>query len=161
MALAALGSDPDAVASRIDVDPGYEKALAGALGPDLAVGTDPASPAVWTGAAVRGPGHPEGSEPLSARVRGVPQLAERLASVGVVATAGEADAMAAGLVPGKQIGCTLAPARDAGYIMMIDVFVLSRTADPSVRAGQELLAHTMQDPQIQAKLAQRLGESGS
>ena len=103
LALAALGSDPDAVASRIDVDPGYEKALAGALGPDLAVGTDPASPAVWTGAAVRGPGHPEGSEPLSARVRGVPQLAERLASVGVVATAGEADAMAAGLVPGQRV----------------------------------------------------------
>lgn len=103
LALAALGSDPDAVASRIDVDPGYEKALAGALGPDLAVGTDPASPAVWTADSVRGPGHPEGSEPLSGRVRGVPQLAERLASVGVVSTMAEADDVAARLRPGQRV----------------------------------------------------------
>jgi glucose/mannose transport system substrate-binding protein len=65
--------------------------------------------------------------------------------------------VAAGLEPGKEIGCALAPASEASYIMMIDAFVFSRTHDESVRAGQALFARTIQEPAIQATLAQRLG----
>ena len=127
LALAALGSDPDAVASRVDVDGGYEKALAGALGPDLAIGTDPEAPATWTGHAVRGPGHPAGTRPLSDHVRGVPQLSERLASVGVVDSREEADRVAPGLRPGQRV---VSP---DGYMRRWDGFRADLGDDASAR----------------------------
>jgi chromosome segregation protein len=127
LALAALGSDPDAVASRVDVDGGYEKALAGALGSDLAVGTDPHAPATWTGQAVHGPGHPAGTRPLSDHVRGVPELSGRLAAVGVVGSREEADSVASRLQPGQRV---VSP---DGYMRRWDGFRADLGDDASAR----------------------------
>ena len=127
LALAALGSDPDAVASRIEVDAGYEKALAGALGSDLAIGTDAGSAAAWTGEAVRGPGHPRGTRPLSDHVRGVPEISERLGSVGVVESRTEADLVAPSLGPGQRV---VAP---DGYMRRWDGFRADLGDDASAR----------------------------
>ncbi len=71
----------------ITVDKGYENALGAALGDDLDAPVDPSAPMRWTGAGVdrRDPALPEGVEPLAAHVQAPPELARRLAQIGVVA----------------------------------------------------------------------------
>jgi glucose/mannose transport system substrate-binding protein len=65
--------------------------------------------------------------------------------------------VAAGMTPGKQIGCILAPAPEPAFIMLVDVFVFAPTADPDTLGGQRLFARTVRDPQIQAEFSRRLG----
>ncbi len=73
----------------ISVDPGYENALAAALGDDLGAATDDAAPAHWsrlgeTSGEMAPATLPPGIRPLSDFVRAPTQLTRRLASIGVV-----------------------------------------------------------------------------
>ncbi|WP_438275358.1 chromosome segregation protein SMC [Nitrobacter sp.] len=71
----------------ISVDKGYEKAIGAVLGDDLDAPVDKSAPMRWTGAAVTGddPTLPESVESLAAHVQAPPELARRLAQIGVVA----------------------------------------------------------------------------
>jgi glucose/mannose transport system substrate-binding protein len=69
----------------------------------------------------------------------------------------KSEILAAGMTPGREIGCVLAPAKDNAYIMMIDVFVFSPTQNLAVQAGQALFASTLQDLPVQVRLAQHMG----
>jgi chromosome segregation protein len=75
-----------AVLERIRVARGYETALGAALGEDLDAPVDPRAPAHWSGmAAVSGDAAlPQGVEPLARRVEAPPELARRLAQIGIV-----------------------------------------------------------------------------
>ncbi len=70
----------------VEVDPGYENALAAALGDDLGAATDEAAPTHWShlGCSPTDDKLPEGVRPLSDFVRAPAQLARRLAAIGVV-----------------------------------------------------------------------------
>ena len=70
----------------IDVDQGYENALAAALGDDLGAATDEAAPAHWSrlGNDALSIALPAGATPLSDFVRAPAQLNRRLAAIGVV-----------------------------------------------------------------------------
>ncbi|MEM9706850.1 MAG: chromosome segregation protein SMC [Pseudomonadota bacterium] len=80
------------VIDAVRVEPGYERALAAALGDDLAAGMDPSAPAFWSqleaqtsdGFNAQGPALPVGATPLSAFVEAPPALHKRLAAIGVV-----------------------------------------------------------------------------
>ncbi|MGE0408436.1 MAG: chromosome segregation protein SMC [Amphiplicatus sp.] len=78
-----------ALIESIEVDPGYETALAAALGDDLIASIDAAAPAHWSslgGTALDGtPDLPGGAAPLSRFVKAPPALSRRLAAIGVVA----------------------------------------------------------------------------
>jgi len=96
-ALAALEAEARALARAVEsgpgkgaiaavrAQPGYERALAAALGDDLEAPIGAEGPRVWTGAAVQpgDPALPEGLKPLAAHVDAPPQLARRLAQIGV------------------------------------------------------------------------------
>ena len=71
----------------VTVEKGFEKALGAVLGDDLDAPVDPSAPMHWTlaGASDEDPTLPEGIEPLAARVQAPPELARRLAQIGVVA----------------------------------------------------------------------------
>lgn len=69
----------------------------------------------------------------------------------------KSEILAAGLTPGREIGCVLTPGNDPAYIMMADVFAFAVTNDRSARAGQLLFAQTVEDSAVQAELARRLG----
>jgi chromosome segregation protein len=117
-----------AVLDQIAVERGFETALGAALGDDLGASTDLAAPAHW-GTAPDGsadPGLPEGAFPLSAVVRAPPQLARRLAQIGVVE-----DAAAHALVPLLKPGQRLVSRK--GAIWRWDGFVASAEA-PSAAA---------------------------
>lgn len=90
-AVARLAAIPEAAArsalARVRAEPGYERALAAALGDDLdaAVGERDAV-RVWMGASYEADPPLQGVESLAARVTAPPELARRLAQVGVVET---------------------------------------------------------------------------
>lgn len=63
---------------------------------------------------------------------------------------------AAGLEPGREIGCVLAPGQQEAYIMMVDAFAFAASVNPAVRNGQLLFARALQDPAIQAEFTRRL-----
>ena len=69
----------------------------------------------------------------------------------------KSEIIAAGLTPGKEIGCALTPAAQDAYIMMIDGFAFSPTASPAVSAGQARFAQTLRDPAVHVPLAQKMG----
>ena len=88
-ALAAARSDEDRVLDQIRVAPGYEAALAAALGDDLDAGTDQDAARSWGGAAVVAKGDPAlpaGATPLAEYVKAPAALARRLGQVAVVTT---------------------------------------------------------------------------
>jgi len=86
-AIAGHGSGDRAI-DRIGVAPGYERALAAALGDDLQAGIGDAGPVRWAGAAILpvDPPLPDGCEPLAAHVTAPDALARRLAQIGVAET---------------------------------------------------------------------------
>ena len=100
------------IADRVETHAGYEAALAAALGDDLDAGpADSVGARRWGGVgagvasgevAVTDPALPSGAEPLAARVSAPPELARRLAQIGVVA-ADAAPALAAQLQPGQRL----------------------------------------------------------
>jgi len=91
----------------IDVQPGYEAALAAALGDDLDVPLDEAAPAHWRALppAEGFAGLPDGVAALSQFVQAPDALARRLAQIGVV-DAGAGDALQAGLATGQRLVST-------------------------------------------------------
>ncbi len=69
----------------LTVEKGYEAALGAALGDDLEAPIDPASPIRWAGASADSdPELPAGAEPLARHVTAPPEMARRLAQIGVI-----------------------------------------------------------------------------
>jgi len=89
-ALAAARSDEGRILDQLRVKPGYEAALAAALGDDLDAGTDRHAPRSWGGAdtAKDDPPLPAGTKPLAEYVKAPAALARRLAQVAVAETDG-------------------------------------------------------------------------
>ncbi|WP_298668782.1 AAA family ATPase, partial [uncultured Sphingomonas sp.] len=88
-------SGRDRLLDHVRATPGYERALAAALGDDLEVGLDIAAQAHWAGAAAL-PGDPApAGDALAAHVAAPPQLARRLAQI-IVVPADDGRALAVG-----------------------------------------------------------------
>ena len=70
----------------IEVEPGYENALAAALGDDLSAALDPAAPVYWSTmlSSDANVTLPQGAAPLSRFVKAPAQLMRRLTAIGVV-----------------------------------------------------------------------------
>jgi chromosome segregation protein len=86
LAKALEGGSRDRLLDRVAPRPGYERALAAALGDDLDAGLDPAGERHWAGASTL-PGDPpalDGTHPLGSYVDAPAPLARRLAQVFVV-----------------------------------------------------------------------------
>jgi chromosome segregation protein len=83
---AVEGSSGDRAINHVRADPGYERALAAALGDDLEAAIEGDAPRRWSGAeALPGdPALPTACEPLAAHVSAPPALSRRLGQVGVV-----------------------------------------------------------------------------
>jgi chromosome segregation protein len=83
---AVEGSSGDRAINHVKAAPGYERALAAALGDDLEAALEGEAPRRWLGAEPlpEDPGLPDGCERLADRVHAPPALARRLAQVGVV-----------------------------------------------------------------------------
>jgi chromosome segregation protein len=88
--LESLGDGYRAI-DQIRVEPGYERALAAALGDDLQAGIGKTGVARWVGAQIMAldPPLPDGCEPLAAYVKAPDVLARRLAQIGVAKTDGK------------------------------------------------------------------------
>jgi chromosome segregation protein len=83
----------------VSAAPGYERALAGALGDDLEAPVGEAGPLRWAGADAIGAALPSGCEPLADHVAAPVELAARLAQIGVV----DADDGSIALLPGQRL----------------------------------------------------------
>ncbi|KQN24903.1 chromosome segregation protein [Sphingomonas sp. Leaf33] len=83
LAKAVQPSPRDRLLDRVRPAPGYERALAAALGDDLNAGLDTAAERRWAGAAPQpgDPGPPADTTPLADHVAAPPALARRLAQV--------------------------------------------------------------------------------
>nr|WP_274610716.1 chromosome segregation protein SMC [Rhodothalassium salexigens] len=107
-----------AIAERVRVTPGLEKALGAVLGDDLTAPEDPApdevgdpagtadpSPRAWRALAplADAPALPAGAEPLAAHVDAPPALARRLAQTGLVADRAAGEALLGQLAPGQRL----------------------------------------------------------
>ena len=79
-------SSSDRMIDRLRAAPGYEHALAGALGDDLDASLDAQEAVYWTGAVPQAndPALPTGASSLAAHVTAPPELARRLAQIMVV-----------------------------------------------------------------------------
>lgn len=86
------------------VAPDYEKALGAALGDDLDAPVGDSAPMRWVGVAAdpADPALPDGLAPLTQFVQGPPELARRLAQIGVVARA-DGSRLAGMLKPGQRL----------------------------------------------------------
>jgi glucose/mannose transport system substrate-binding protein len=56
---------------------------------------------------------------------------------------------AAGMKPGADYGCALAPGSGDAYSIAADSFAVPRVTAPDQRAGQELMAHVIMEPAVQ------------
>ena len=83
----------------LEVEPGYEQALAAALGEDLDAAILEDAPTSWRGAEHGAPTFPAGTVVLADVVKAPPELEARLRHVGVVAT----DSLYAPLQPGQRL----------------------------------------------------------
>jgi chromosome segregation protein len=93
-----------AVLDNLTVEKGFETALGAALGDDLEAPVDPLSPMRWAGADIdpTDPVLPDGAEPLGRHVTAPPELARRLAQIGVIERA-DAPRLAKLLKPGQRL----------------------------------------------------------
>jgi len=90
------------VLASIDVEPGYERALAAALGEDIEAATHAEAPARWAGAEMPEPKLPAAAQSLARFVKAPAALAARLALIGVVETK-DGPALAKQLPPGARL----------------------------------------------------------
>ncbi|MFC5066696.1 chromosome segregation SMC family protein [Flaviflagellibacter deserti] len=92
------------VIDKVSVKPGYEAALAAALGEDLTVPDDTSAPIHWGQMDLfdTDPALPDGATPLSSVVDVPPALARRLAQIGIVARA-DARRLQSRLSPGQRL----------------------------------------------------------
>jgi chromosome segregation protein len=88
----------------LTVEKGFEAALGAALGDDLEAPIDPAAAMRWAGAAIdpADPALPAGARALAQHVTAPPELARRLAQIGVVERA-DGSRLAALLKPGQRL----------------------------------------------------------
>jgi len=130
-ALAVAGGGDDGIIVQVRVAPGFEAALAAALGTDLDAPLGPGGPRFWAAAAAPAddPPLPPGMVSLADHVAAPPALARRLHQVGVAADAATADAAAAQLRPGQRLVTT------AGQLWRWDGFHATG-GDGSVTAEQ-------------------------
>ncbi|WP_353216436.1 AAA family ATPase, partial [Sandarakinorhabdus sp.] len=97
------------IADRLMPTPGHESALAAALGEDMDAGpADSAAPRRWAGREISGddPALPNGCTPLLDHVQAPPELARRLAQIGVLIgplTAAPSPAQLLALHPGQRL----------------------------------------------------------
>ncbi|WP_225769399.1 ABC transporter substrate-binding protein [Inquilinus sp. Marseille-Q2685] len=63
----------------------------------------------------------------------------------------------AGLTPGKEFGCVLAPGTQDAYILTVDVFVFPKQTDEAKIKAQRQLAEVMMDPAVQVRFNQFKG----
>ncbi|TAJ82969.1 AAA family ATPase [Reyranella sp.] len=89
----------------LTVEPGFEKALGAAFGDELEASSDRGAPVHWLPfePLADAPALPEGATPLGAHVQTLPELARRLAFIGIVADDVTGAALQAGLKPGQQL----------------------------------------------------------
>ena len=90
------------VLASIDVEPGYERALAAALGEDIDASTHAEAPSRWAGADMPEPRLPAATQSLARFVKAPAALAARLALIGVV-DAKDGAALAKQLPPGARL----------------------------------------------------------
>lgn len=67
------------------------------------------------------------------------------------------DIRAAGMEPGAEIGCALAPAPEPAYIMVVDAFAFTRPRDAAMAGAQKKFVSVMMDKDVQARLNQAKG----
>ncbi len=93
------------VVDALEVAPGYEAALGGALGDELNAPTAADAPMHWRELEPLAPPPPlpAGAEPLIGHVAGAPALARRLSQVGLVADAATAESLRPQLLPGQRL----------------------------------------------------------
>src|SRR5882672_9661500 len=89
----------------LTVEPGFEAALGAAFGDELEASSDRGAPVHWLplGLIADAPQLPAGATPLGEHVKSLPELARRLAFIGVVADDATGTALQAGLKPGQQL----------------------------------------------------------
>ena len=89
----------------LTVEPGYEKALGAAFGDELEASSDRGAPVHWLplDELTDTPALPEGATPLGAHVGALPELARRLAFIGIVANDETGAALQPALKPGQQL----------------------------------------------------------
>ncbi|MDX2276224.1 MAG: chromosome segregation protein SMC [Hyphomonadaceae bacterium] len=90
------------VLASIEVNAGYERALAAALGEDIDASTAEQAPLRWAGAETPKPSLPAEAQSLARFVKAPPQLAARIALTGVV-DAKDGEALAKPLTPGVRL----------------------------------------------------------
>jgi chromosome segregation protein len=130
LAAASSGGAHPPVLDHVSADKGFERALAAALGDDLEASLAAGAPSRWEGAPSDGdPPLPDGATPLSAHVRVPPQLARRLAQIGLVEPT-DAPALRPWLKPGQRL------VSRAGDLWRWDGFVAD--ADAPTAAAQRL-----------------------
>ncbi len=91
------------VSDQLEVDAGFERAVAAALGADLDASLDVEAPHHWTGAADVEQTLPDGAAPLVAHVRAPTELHARLTQIGVVESDEVGARLAADLKPGQRL----------------------------------------------------------
>lgn len=89
----------------LNVEPGFEKALGAAFGDDLEASSDRGAPSHWLPLDPYGdaPALPHGATPLGAHVKALPELARRIAFIGLVADDSAGTRLQADLRPGQQL----------------------------------------------------------
>ncbi|HYR67037.1 MAG TPA: AAA family ATPase [Reyranella sp.] len=89
----------------LTVEPGFEAALGAAFGDELEASSDRGAPVHWLplGLIADAPQLPAGATPLGEHVKSLPELARRLAFIGVVADEATGAALQTGLKPGQQL----------------------------------------------------------
>ena len=104
-ALVAAEPQGHPVLDLLDVDQGYETALAAAMGEDLLVPVDAAAPIHWRSLTVEAAdaGFPDGVRMVATVCRGAPVLARRLAQIGVTEDEATGDRLHAQLQPGQRL----------------------------------------------------------
>jgi chromosome segregation protein len=89
----------------LSVEPGFEKALGAAFGDELEASSDRGAPVHWLPLEplADAPALPEGATPLGTHVKALPELARRIAFIGLVADDATGEALQAALKPGQQL----------------------------------------------------------
>ena len=89
----------------LSVEPGFEKAMGAAFGDELEASSDRGAPVHWLPLEplADAPELPEGAMPLGAFVKALPELARRIAFIGLVADDATGEALQTQLKPGQQL----------------------------------------------------------
>ena len=122
--LARNSEDWTPALSKVDVDKGYETALAAALGEDLDAAIAQDAPINWRGAEAPNQTLPKDATPLSTLVNAPAELSARLSQIGVVEDA-VIEALSAELKPGQRL------VTRAGRVMRWDGFEIQAEAETS------------------------------